>query len=312
MKQGKLIYRASVDGDLTVEQQITDAEIELRHGHPVSQSRKFQISLRYDITRTIINILSNSTIKYGGTITPLCDSLQRNLKDIFFKMHDFGYCFLQIDETGRIVKVDEMKGTVKLVDPAYEITGYTQKVAAFKALEMYGVITDSIFSVIDERGVMGMFSPQKDTVVKPGAATKLYDAFKNLFGNKRGQRKFMITEVPMTYSGVSIPVKDLELLTNKKDATATIARIYGIQEDMILSGSTFDNKLNAIIQTYSDYKGLIYGWINQIESQLISFRSADNYEITFTGVPQMNIEQNKTTPQFVVPITPTSTPTPQT
>ena len=300
MKSGKLIYKADIDGNLTVEQQITEAEFELRKGSSVSGSKKFQISLRYDITRTIINILSNSTIRYAGANTPLCDSLQRNLKTIFFKMHDFGYCFLTLDETGRITKVDETKGTIKLVDPAYEITGYTQKVAADKALEMYGVITDSIFSVIDERGVMGMFSPQKDTVVKPGQSAKLYDAFRNLFGSKRGQRKFMVTEVPMTYSGVSIPVKDLELLANKKDATATIARIYGIQEDMILSGSTFDNKSNAIIQTYSDYKGLIYGWINQIESQLISFRSADNYEITFTGIPQMGAEQNKTTPQFSI------------
>ena len=309
MKYGKLVYKANVDGDVSVEQQIIEAESELRHGHAIEHSRKFQISLRYDITRTVINIFSNSTIKYAGTITPFCDSLQRKLKDIFFSLHDNGYCFLQLDEKGRIIKIDNLSGNVKLVDPAYEITNYTQKVAALKALEMYGVVTDSIYSVIDERGVMGMFSPQKDTIVKPGQALKLYESFKRLFGIKRGQRKFMITEVPMNYSGVSIPVKELELLENKKDATATVARIYGIQEDMILSGSTFDNKMNAIIQTYSDYKGLIYGWINQVESQLISFRKVDDYEITFTGIPQLNVEQNKTTPQFAVPITQTSNPT---
>ena len=304
MKYGKLVYKANIDGDISVEQQIIEAEAELRNGHSFESSRKFQISLRYDITRTIINILSNSTIKYAGVITPFCDSFQRKLKDIFFALHDNGYCFLQLDKEGRILKIDNLKGNVKLIDPAYEITNYTQKVAALKALEMYGVVTDSIYSVIDERGVMGMFSPQKDTVVKNGQADKLYSAFRKLFGVKRGQRKFAIVEVPMNYTGVSLPVKDLELLENKKDATATVARIYGIQEDMILSGSTFDNKMNAIIQTYSDYKGLIYGWINQIESQLISFRKVDDYEITFTGIPQLNVEQNKTTPQFAVPITP--------
>jgi hypothetical protein len=79
----------------------------------------------------------------------------------------------------------------------------------------------------------------------------------------------------------------LDLLLNKKDATGTVARIYGIGEDMIQSGSTFSNKDAAIIQTYSDYKGLIYGWISQIEDQLLSFRNPEQYEITFTGVPQL-------------------------
>jgi len=304
MKFGKTVYRASIDGDLTVEQQIQEAEIELRHGHPLSHSRKFQIALRYDITRTVINILSNATIKYGGATTEFCDSFQKRLKDIFFKMHDFGYCYLTIDESGRITNVNETKGQVKLIDPAYEITSYTQKVAAYKSLEMYGVVTDAMYSVIDERGIMGIFSPQKDVVLKPGAAKNFRETFKKMFGVKTGQSKIQLFEVPMNYTGVALPVKDLDLLANEKASTAKVARIYGIQEDMILSGSTYDNKMNAIIQTYSDYKGLIYMWINQIETQLISFRSVENYEITFTGIPQMNVEQNKTTPQLVIQSTP--------
>jgi hypothetical protein len=78
-------------------------------------------------------------------------------------------------------------------------------------------------------------------------------------------------------------------LENERNATAKVARLYGIQEDMILSGSTFDNKENAIIQTYTDYKGLIYDWITQIESEMLaSFRQMDGYNVTFPGVPQMN------------------------
>jgi hypothetical protein len=61
---------------------------------------------------------------------------------------------------------------------------------------------------------------------------------------------------------------------------------------MIQSGAIYANKEAAIIQTYSDYKGLIYGWINQIEEQLLSFRNAENYEITFVGVPQLNKTTN--------------------
>jgi len=78
-------------------------------------------------------------------------------------------------------------------------------------------------------------------------------------------------------------------LENEKRAVANVARIYGIQEDMILSGSTFDNKENAIIQTYTDFKGMMYNWIVQIEKErLASFRVLDKFDITFPGVPQMN------------------------
>lgn len=300
MKQGKLIYKADIDGNLTVEQQITEAEKDSRRGAEASREYKFEIALRYDITRTVCNILSNASIKYGGKTTPFCESLQKKLNEIFFALHEFGVCFLSIDERGAIVNINQVKGQVELYDPAYKISGFTQKMAARKALDMYGVVTDAAYSVIDERGVLGMFSPQKDTVVKPGASQKLYEAFRNIFGTKRGQRKFMVTEVPMTYSGVNIPVKDLDLLANKKDAVGTVARIYGIGEDMIQSGAILANKENAIIQTYSDYKGLIYGWINQIESQQISFRSVENYEITFPGVPQMTLTQTNTSPQVTV------------
>lgn len=293
MKSAKLIYKASLDGDVTVEQQIIDAENDSIKGSSHSREMKFEYALRYDITRTVINILSNSSIKYNGGTTPFCESLQKKLTDIFFQLHDHGTCFLKVDEKMRILEVNQKGGSIKLVDPAFEITGFTQKVAARKALDMYGVVTDAAYSVIDERGVMGMFSPQKDTVVKSSQLSKLMDSFKYLFGVKKGQRKFMITEVPMTYSGVALPIADLNLLENKKDAVATVARIYGIGEDMIQGGAIFANKQNAIIQTYSDYKGLIYTWINQIESQVISFRNIENYEVTFSGVPQL-IQQTQT------------------
>lgn len=291
MKTAKLIYKASADGDVTVEQQIINAEVDSLTSGLYNRDEDFEISLKYEITRTITNIFSNASIFYGGKTTPFCESLSKNLIDIFFQLHDFGHCFLTLDKNMRILEINQKEGNVKIIDKSYQITKCTQKQAAKKALSMYGVITNAAYSVIDERGVIGMFSPQKDTIVKPGQSAKLYDAFRNLFGIKKRQRKFMITEVPMTYSGVALPIADLNLLENKKDAVATVARIYGIGEDMIQGGATFANKQNAIIQTYSDYKGLIYTWINQIESQMISFRNVENYEVTFSGVPQLQAAQ---------------------
>lgn len=287
MLNAKLIYRADVNGDLTVEQQIEQAKNDsIKNG---VTNRDFSISLKYDITRTVVNIFGNSVITYAGKSDAFTESLQKNLLKIYFKLHDHGYCYLKTGEGGAIIDVNTLSGSIKIPDPAYEISKITQKQAAEKALEMYGVITNAMFSVLDERGVLGVFSPQKDVVVKKGQANQLYDAFANLFGVKKGQRKYMLTEVPMTYSGIALPVKDLELLPNEKASVAKIARLYGIQEDMILSGSTFDNKENAIIQTYTDFKGLIYNWITQIESEKIAtIRKIDGYNITFPGVPQLN------------------------
>lgn len=300
MKQGKIIYKADIDGNLTVEQQITEAERDSPRGVEASREYKFEIALRYDITRTVCNILSNASIKYGGKTTPFCESLQKKLNEIFFALHKFGVCFLTIDERGAIIDINQVKGQVELYDPAYKISGFTQESAARKALDMYGVVTDAAYSVIDERGAMVVFSPQKDTEVRPSQSTKLYESFRSIFGIKKGQRKAMLTEIPMNVSSVTLPVGELKLLENKKDAVGTVARIYGIGEDMIQSGAILANKENAIIQTYADYKGLIYGWINQIESQQISFRSVENYEITFPGVPQMTLTQTNTTPNVTV------------
>jgi len=301
MKQGKLIYRADLEGNLTVEQQIIEADNDAFRNSDRTKEYRFEAALRYDITRTVCNILSNASIKYGPDTNPFCESLQKHLVDIFFELHKHGKCFITLNEDGAISKIGQEKGTVELIDDAYRISGITQKMAARKALDMYGVVTDASYSVIDERGVLGMFSPQKDTIVKPGQSAKLYEAFKTIFGVKKGQRKFAITEVPMTYAGVSVPVAELKLLENKKDAVGTVARIYGIGEDMIQSGAILANKENAIIQTYSDYKGLIYGWINQIESQRVSlFINVENYDVTFPGVPQLQLTQRDTSQQLTV------------
>ena len=292
MKTAKLIYRASVDGDVTVEQQIINAEVDSLTSGLYNRDENFEISLKYEITRTITNIFSNASIFYGGRTTPFCESLNKKLIDIFFQLHDFGHCFLILDENMRILEINQKEGNIEIIDKSYQITKCTQKQAAKKALSIYGVVTNAAYSVIDERGVIGMFSPQKDTVVKASQTSKLEKAFKYLFGVKKNQRKFMITEVPMTYSGITLPVADLKLLENKKDAVATVARIYGIGEDMIQGGSTFENKKESIVQTYSDYKGLIYNWISQIESQMISFRNIENYEVKFSGVPQLEEKTN--------------------
>ena len=286
MLKGKFIYKAHLDGSTTIEQQIEQVNNDsIRGGYA---NRDFSECLKYDITRTVANIFGNSVITYDGNTDEYCQSLQSYLLDIYFALHDNGRCFLTY-ENGRIIGVNKSKGTIELIDPAYRISKITQRQAAAKQLEFFGVVTNVQYSVLDERGMFGVFSPQKGEQVAKSQIDKLYEAFAKIFGAKKGQRKFAITEVPMTYSGVNMPVKDLDLIENEKRATARVARVYGIQEDMILSGSTFDNKENAIIQTYTDYKGLIYDWITQIENELIaSFRIVDNFNITFPGVPQMN------------------------
>lgn len=286
MLKGKLIYKANINGDLTVEEQIEQVKLESIAGG--YSDRNFTEALKYDIIRTVFNILNNSVIKYNGVVDEFCNSLQKNLTDIYFAIHDTGSCYITMAD-GMIEKVGKSKTNIEIIDKAYKISGITQKRAALKQLEMYGIVTNAMYSIIDERGMVGVFSPQKDTVVKAGQVNNLMSAFKDLFGVKKGQRKFAVTEVPMNYTGVSIPVAELNLLENERNATAKVARLYGIQEDMILSGSTFDNKENAIIQTYTDFKGLIYDYITQIETeQIASFRVIDKFEVTFPGVPQMN------------------------
>ncbi len=287
----KLRYKADINGDLTIEEMVIDADKLAFDGQTHSVDKDFKKALFYDISRTIINILSNATIKFMGTQTQFCRQLQNNLVDIFFLVYENGYCFVVFDETGSISKVTKQQnipGSIKIVDKAFDKTGINQKKAADKALDMYGVVTNANFSIIDERGVLGLFAPPSGTDIKPRQSEGLAKMFREFFGAKKGQKKYAVSEIPMTYQQIPIPVKDLDLLNNKKDATATVARIFGIQEDMILSGSTFDNKENAIIQTYTDYKGVIYNWITQIVMQRVDLINPDSYDVTFPGVPQMN------------------------
>lgn len=294
MLKAKLIYKANINGDMTVEEQIEQVRLDSIAGGYTD--RNFTDSLKYDITRTVANILGNSVITYDGKVDIFCESLQKNLLKIYFNIHDFGKCYLKIGDDNRIIDVNNSKGQVVIVDPAYEISKITQKRAAQKQLEMYGIVMNTQYSIIDERGMLGVFSPEKDVVIKETQKKSLYAAFQSLFGIKKGQRKYAITEVPMKYSGISLPVQELNLLENERNATAKVARLYGIQEDMILSGATFDNKENAIIQTYTDFKGMIYNYITQIEAELLaSFRIMDKYNVSFPGVPQMNKPLNTIT-----------------
>ena len=287
MFKAKAIYKANIEGDYTIEQQVEKCDYLARSAGGY-KSKEFQLALRYEVTRTVINILSNATIKYAGQSNTMTNSLQSNLVKIFFKLHDKGQCYLFVNRDNVIENISETSGNVKIVDPAYDITGITQRIAVQKHLDMYGVITDVKFSVIDERGVMGIFSPKKDVTVLETKKKALYESFRNLFGAKKGQRKFAILETGMDYQGVTLPIAELNLIENEKQALGNVARTMMIQEDMLLRGGTYDNKANAIVQTYTDYKGWVYDLINQIEKNLISFRSIEAYEVTFGGVPQLD------------------------
>ena len=289
--KGKL--RADINGDLTIEEQITQANKDAFLGSRATK-RQFENAIRYEITRTVCNILSNATIKYNGQSNSFCLSLQENIIDIYFTMSKFGYCYLRVDSKG-IQNVSENKGNVVIYDKAYKQTRITQDMASKKQLEMYGIITDVKYSVLDERGVMGIFSPKNAVTLTQREKETLYSKFKAFFGAKKGQNKFGFMEVGMDYQGVSLPVAELNLLENEKMALGNVARIYQIQEDMLLRGGTYDNKDNAIVQTYTDYKGWIYGVINEIEKQIIrpvfDYFNTELYEVTFTGVPQLNEKQ---------------------
>lgn len=288
MIQAKAIYKADINGDVSVIQQIEEVkDLSIRGGD--MQSKQFEVSLLYEVTREVVNILSNATITYDAKQTALTASLQEYLIKIYFELYEYGYCYLIIDSEGNITGVNNTHGVVKITDPTYDITNYTQKAAVKKQLEMYSAITNVKYSVIDERGVMGIFSPKKDVVIKPTQAKDMYQKFRDLFGAKQSQRKFAILETGMDYQGVTLPIADLKLLENEVSSIGSVARLFNIQEDMLLRGATYDNKDAAIIQTYTSYKGLIYSYINQIEKQLVSFphRYPEHYEVTFGGVPQL-------------------------
>ena len=285
-------YKASIE-EPTLEEQILLADHESLFGGVVDRTRNFEKALKYDITRCVLNIFSNTTITYNGRTDFFTDSFQRHLSDIFFTLHENGRCYLKFNELGGISDVSALKiGAVEIIDLSYKISNITQKQAANKAMELFGVAADCQFTTLNERGVMGIISPQKGVEVKNSAKGSFQHLINKAFGARGNQYKIAAVDMPMQYSQVTIPVKDLDILENKKEAIANVARIDGIQEDMILSGSTFDNTHQAIIQTYSDFKGVIYGWINQIESQLITLKSAQLYTVDFTGLP--NIDQTKT------------------
>jgi len=299
-QQGKIVYKADLEGNQTIEQIITDVNYELMNDTQTREYR-FEAALRYDITRTVCNILSNATVKYANTSNPFCLSFQKHLTDIFFALHENGECYLTLGLDGRITSVTKEKSTIHLIDDAYRISKITQKRAARKALDMYGVVTDVAFSALSERGIMVMFSPAAGVQVLKSQLKEYYNAVRKFFGAKTGQSKVAFMEVPMTATTINLPIKEMELLANEKNAVGRVARIYGIGEDMIQSGAILANKENAIIQTYSDYKGLIYGWINQIESQRVSISiNVENYSVEFPGVPQLQLTQRDTSQQLTV------------
>ena len=280
-------YKANIDGVMTVEDQISRAEHDsITNGSFIKKD--FEKALKYWITKTIIDVFGNAVITYQGQKTTLSDSLQRNLVKIYFHMHDKGECYVKIDESTSIVDVNTYGGIgyKKLVDQAKLITGVTQRVAAEKELSMYDLVCNANFSVLDERGMLGVFSPKAGVDIKNSAISVLEDKFKNLFGITSNKKKIALVNIPMDFSGINLPVKDLALLENKKEALASVARIYGINENMVLPGQTYDNLNNAIALTYSNFAGVIYNYLTQIENQLISMRDINQYNVSFPNVKQ--------------------------
>jgi len=117
---------------------------------------------------------------------------------------------------------------------------------------------DSLNNIIENRGILGMFTPQNTDA--DGAGVVLGQQEKEIiqrelshYGATRGQNMYKFLSFPMNYQKTAMTPEELGIFNSISQSWITVATVFGVPKLLVaqhLSGATFENQTQSNKELY--------------------------------------------------------------
>ena len=194
-----------------------------------------------------------------------------NRKGILLNLFNNGYIiFNAVDLTVRedyykregvgIVEIDLGENEILVTSETFRISGRSDRQILISKLEYLNSLSNSDWSLVENYGAMGIISPDGKGVTgdsstfNPAERKEIQDDYQNNYGLKFGKWKMIISKSALRYQKIDLPIKDLELVTKRKQAILDICAYLNFPKELhpYFENSKYKNLEEAEIQCYTN------------------------------------------------------------
>lgn len=146
-----------------------------------------------------------------------------------------------------------------------------------------------------EKGAIGVLSPNGKDSIGPIALTpeerKQQEAFyRQDNGIEDDQKKINISNVPMLWSPISYPTKDLLLMEQIDANFLTILNVLGVNQNLFIN-STYDNLRHGLIQTHNDTVVPYADEFTQSLSKFLGLQEGTRLILDYSHLPYLQVDK---------------------
>lgn len=206
-------------------------------------------------------VYKNKVGKQLGALMPLrSDNIKVNLTGKLYKQVDISGVIenYEVLDTKEFLEVDEVL-RFKINDNNLIISDSLIK-SLKQPLSNLKAVYDSRNVLLKERGAIGVLTVNDTTVDKQGNFSSLTDPetkrkaeekLVNDYGIGKGQRRVNITKVPITWTPMVFPTKDLMLFEEEIADFELVINAYGLNKNLFIN-SSYDNVAEAQKNVYQN------------------------------------------------------------
>ena len=192
----------------------------------------------------------------------ICSFIDRNAPTLIWHWWRNGYVCVFFDEKTknlRLPRPNELKfdsdrrvinkNCVVAYSEPYVIERRTHLGIAAPMLKNVNSLMNNAGYITENSGLYGILSG-KSIPMSPAAKQELQEKFKKEYGLEEDKYNFVLSNAEVSYTPITIPVKDLEIYEKLKDDIAWICNFFSVNPQYIFGDSTFDNQAEATKEFY--------------------------------------------------------------
>lgn len=220
----------------------------------------------YAILERIYSGVRNVTFK-STEPNLLCDEINTfidsNVELLLWHYFNSGYMCVMTGEHGmmRLPKQNELrfdangmvvnKNAVVVYSDPYVIDRDTHTKIVRPFLKNINSNLNNSDYITEQCGLYGILAG-KSIPISPASKAELQEKLRKDYGTEQGQFNFILSNAEISFTPITIPVKDLEMTEKVNQDAKWICQFFQINPDLIFGGSTFSNQAEAVKAFYRD------------------------------------------------------------
>jgi hypothetical protein len=234
--------------------------------------------------------------------------------------------FVEVVETGKLYRQTELSDIIEKYEVNYANTedtyntdeilfknepSITNVIEGGSKLSALNIAISNIKGSYDsrnifiyKRGAIGLLTPDVGKADEAGFADppdeptiqKIQDQYQKTYGPLNNGHAISVTNTPMKWVPINMPVKDLMLFEEIDEDFNRIIDAYGLNRHIfsVTKGSTFDNVKNGLIQAFQDTViPLMEDWANSLSNEWGLTEKKERLIFDYSHVPVLQSDKEK-------------------